>query len=473
MAELFLNVLDLGIRSGGLILAVLIIRLLLRNAPKAFSVCLWGFVGLRLVCPISIERNFAIFSGTALPATAEKIVPSESWNPISQLVYGGSPYDAIVHVAAWIWVLGIAVIVLYSAATWIHLHWNIREAVPFGNHVFLCDHIRTPFILGVLRPRIYLPSDLAPEDIPCVLAHENAHLYRKDHWWKPLGFLLLTVYWFHPLVWVGYLLLCRDIEFACDERVLSTSGTDLRKAYASALVHCSMSRRMVSACPLAFGECNVADRVRAILHYRKPSKRIVITAGMLCLTVAVGCLTVPVQSADVPDEMQQVLMEQIHEFYQTPHARWNAICTDLRVMDLRRTDDLCTVYAWVLYEEFDTYGSFDSDTAAYMPTVITVSLEDGTYRVEEYWTPRDGASYLPDILRKFPPSLWSDAMNPMKYYEELNLALGQQLKTALPEKIEEVDAYFKPLVEQERKRFEEEQKAFENIRQSEDNPPTP
>lgn len=463
MEQLFLNILDLGLNSSSLILIVMVLRLFLKKAPKGVSVWLWGFVGLRLICPISIERSFSLFPTTAVPSMLSgpqtaPVTPAESWNPISALVYGDSPYQSTVHAVAVIWIIGMAVMLLYTSHSWFRLHRKVQESVPFQDQFRLCDHIQTPFILGFFHPRIYLPSNLAPEDFSCVLAHERSHLCRKDHWWKPIAFLILNVYWFHPLVWISYLLLCRDIEFACDERVLSTVGPERKKAYASALVHCSMPRKAISACPLAFGECNVKARIQAILHYRRPPRWIVVTAMLLCLTVGAGCLTVPVRAVELPNGMDGFLKSQVEQFYKTSQAPWNAICSDLHIMDVRQSNEEYTVYAWVLYEEFHTDGTFEPDTAAYMPTVITVSFDHDSFELTDYRAPRAGIHYLPDILRTFPVSLWSDAMNPMKHYDELNLLLGQELKTSLPEKQAEMDAYYDALIEQEQQLWEEEQK---------------
>lgn len=154
------------------------------------------------------------------------------------------------------------------------------------NGAFLCDNIESPFILGIFRPKIYLPSNLDDRQIDCVLAHENAHLKRLDYLWKPIGFLILSVYWFHPLCWIGDILLCRDIELACDEKVITKTDADYKKEYSETLLSCSASRPGVSACPLAFGEVAVKERIRGVLNYRKPAFWVIVTAGIVCVVTS-------------------------------------------------------------------------------------------------------------------------------------------------------------------------------------------
>ena len=222
--------------------------------------------------------------GTSLAAT-----PMNSVNPMQIILYLGGI----------IWTVGIAILLLYGLISYLRLRRKVAEAIPYEKNTWLCDQVKTPFILGVFRPRIYLPSGLNEEETAYVLAHEHAHLKRKDHLWKPLGFLLLTVYWFNPLVWVAYILLCRDIEAACDEKVISDMAMTEKKAYANALVSCSMQRRLILACPLAFGEVGVKERVKGVLNYRKPAFWIIVAALIACVVIAVCFLTNP--KDDGPD----------------------------------------------------------------------------------------------------------------------------------------------------------------------------
>jgi len=196
-------------------------------------------------------------------------------------------------VFAMIWLFGIVSMLLYTAISYLRIYRQVRESAPLSENVRVCDRIDSPFILGIVRPKIYLPSDIDTADRVFVLAHERAHLKRLDHVWKPLGFLLLSVYWFHPLLWVAYILLCKDIEYACDEKVIKELGAEQKKNYSTALINCSVSRKMISACPLAFGETGVKGRVKSVLHYKKPTFWIIIASVVICAVLAVCFLTNP------------------------------------------------------------------------------------------------------------------------------------------------------------------------------------
>lgn len=204
-------------------------------------------------------------------------------------------------IAAIVWLVGIGIMLLYTAISYISVYRRVKESAPLKDKVRVCDRIDSPFILGMLRPRIYLPSDISITDREYVIAHEKAHLKRLDHIWKPLGFLLLSVYWFHPLLWVAYILLCKDIEFACDEKVIKELGAEQKKTYSTALINCSVSRKMISACPLAFGENGVKGRVKSVLHYKKPAFWILVASVLVCVVMAVCFLTNPKSKEETPE----------------------------------------------------------------------------------------------------------------------------------------------------------------------------
>ncbi len=208
-------------------------------------------------------------------------------------------------VLAIIWLSGFGLMLVYTGFSYFLIYRKVAESVPYAKNVRVCDSIDSPFILGIIRPRIYLPSDIAEDDRKYVLSHERAHLKRLDHIWKPLGFLLLSIYWFHPLLWVAYILLCKDIEYACDEKVIKELGIEQKKPYSTALINCSVSKKMISACPLAFGENGVKGRVKSVLHYKKPAFWIILASVVLCVVLAVCFLTNPNrkknQKKDIPN----------------------------------------------------------------------------------------------------------------------------------------------------------------------------
>ncbi|MBQ3087112.1 MAG: hypothetical protein IJC45_07245 [Clostridia bacterium] len=312
MENVFLQLLNMSITASWIVLAVLILRLFLRKAPKAVSCALWALVGVRLVFPFSVESVFSLIPSretvpqdillsptpnvhTGIPAFNSVVNPviEQAFAP-----YPGSsanPLQIVTAVACIVWAVGVVGLWLYAAISYFRLHRLTRESIATEKNVFVCDRIDTPFILGVLKPRIFLPSSMEQADVSHVLAHERAHLQRHDHWWKPLGFLLVSVYWFNPVLWVAYVFLCRDIELACDEKVIRICGEQIKKDYSTALINCSVSRKSLAACPLAFGEVGVKGRIKAVLHYKKATVWVLIAAVLLSCVAAVCLLTDPVQ----------------------------------------------------------------------------------------------------------------------------------------------------------------------------------
>ena len=316
MEAIFLKILNMSITASWLVLAIVILRLILKKAPKAISVFMWALVGVRLICPFSFESILSLIPSaetvpqdiiyseapaihSGVPIFNSTVNPIISENLAPEVGVSVNPMQIIAFVASVIWIVGIVAMVLYTVVSYFRIHRKVREAVPYQENIWLCDHIDTPFILGVIRPRIYLPSNMNEQDIEYVIAHEKAHLKRHDHWWKPLGFLLLTVYWFNPILWIAYILLCKDIELACDEKVIKDMGSEIKKPYSEALINCSVPRKMISACPLAFGEVGVKGRVKSVLNYKKPAFWIIVVAVVASIVVAVCFLTNPKQDTEL------------------------------------------------------------------------------------------------------------------------------------------------------------------------------
>ena len=297
----FSLVLTMSLSASWIAAAVLVLRLCLKRAPKWVNVLLWGIVAVRLVLPVSIESPLSL-----LPRT-EAILPAVTAQPIqagTAPAVGGAAAIASgaamrsqpgrTTILAWVWLVGIAVLLLYTWISTQRLRRKVREAVRLQGNIYETEHIASPFVLGVLRPRIYLPYHMDSRDREQVIAHEQAHLRRGDHVWKPLGFLLLTIHWFNPLLWLSYVLLCRDIELACDEKVIKNLSCGQRADYMQALVTCSVNRRRIAACPLAFGEIGVKERVRSVMNYKKPTFWIILLAVAACVVLAVCFLTNPI-----------------------------------------------------------------------------------------------------------------------------------------------------------------------------------
>ena len=316
MAAVFLKLLNLSISASWLVLAVLVLRLISKRSPKWVNVLLWGIVALRLVLPFSIESALSLIPSaeTVSPAvvqfapaptiTSGVSVIDNAVNPSLSEHFAAVPTASVnplyvwTEIAGWVWLIGLGAMLLYALASYLRLRRRVSVSLPIQDHIYLCDAISSPFILGVVKPHIYLPSGLDEVQRQNVLSHERAHLARRDHWWKPLGFALLAVYWFNPVLWLAYTLLCRDIELACDERVIRTMDESAVKTYSTVLLACSMPRKAVITCPLAFGEVGVKERVKNALHYKKPAFWVVAASVAVCVVVAVCFLTNPPTDTD-------------------------------------------------------------------------------------------------------------------------------------------------------------------------------
>lgn len=338
MSRIFSGVLQMSIAAAWMILVVMVLRLLLKRAPKWVNLVLWGLVGLRLVCPFVPESRFSLMpklpilsgylygnmignpAGNAFRADTLQTGTNFS-NNISQVALDGSMGAAgsgmggvfgitgsgirvfgtgVWRIPEWLlsiftilWLAGVILFTGYAIYSYARVRRQVAEAMWLRENLWICDEVKSPFILGLRKPKIYLSSSTDEVLYPYVIAHEQAHLKRGDQWWKPLGFLILAIHWFQPFVWAAYLLFCNDLELACDESAVKKLNPQERKDYSYALLSCSMQRRLVTVCPLAFGEVGVKKRVKEILNYKKPTFWVVFAAAAVCVIVAVCFLTNP------------------------------------------------------------------------------------------------------------------------------------------------------------------------------------
>lgn len=300
----------MSMAASWLILAVIILRLALKRIPKSMRCLLWALVAVRLICPFNMESALSLIPNpepisrealyekspkidSGIKVFDETVGVSISESLTADLGNSVNPLQVVIIAGSYVWVVGVIAMALYACITYHRIRKQVRFAVAVKYNQYICDDIGTPFILGVIRPRIYLSSSLEKENLEHVIAHENAHIKRLDYLWKPLGFAILTIYWFNPLVWIAYVMLCRDIELACDEKVIRELSVQGKKAYSEALFTCSMSRRMVLACPLAFGEIGVRQRIQSVLHYKKPVFWMIVITALVTVIVAVCFLTNP------------------------------------------------------------------------------------------------------------------------------------------------------------------------------------
>ena len=328
MTELFLNIVNRSISAGWLILAVLVLRLLLKKAPRWVHVLLWGIVAVRLLCPFSMESALSLVPSaetippeimmdpaptihTGFPAINSAVNPVIQQSFAPEPVASANPLQIWIPICACIWVTGAALLLAYAAISYGRLRRKVRTAVLLGDNLFQSEAVSSPFVLGVIKPKIYLPSHMDSRTLEPVIAHEQAHIRRKDHWWKLLGFLLLAIHWFNPLLWLAYGLLCRDIELACDETVIRELDHQQRADYSQALLACSIRHRSITACPLAFGEVGVKERVKSVLTYRKPAFWVILLAVLVCLITAVCFLTNPRPNSIADMEVHSEILQNV------------------------------------------------------------------------------------------------------------------------------------------------------------------
>lgn len=318
MSALFIDFLNISITASYIIIAVILLRLIFPKIPKKFFCILWAIAGIRLVFPFSIESVFSLIPSTetvpqdivfshspaihsGIPALNSTVNPIISQSFAPNVTASANPLQIITEIASFIWITGIAAIVIYGIISYIRVKKTVTGAILKSDNIWQSENVVSPFILGVFKPKIYIPFGMDGETADYVIAHEKAHLKRRDHWIKPLGFLIFAVYWFNPLVWAAYILLCKDIEIACDEKVVSQMNAESRKEYATALLECAVNRRRIAACPLAFGETGLKERIKGVMNYKKPAFWVIILAVIACIVAAVCFLTNPKTTEDYVD----------------------------------------------------------------------------------------------------------------------------------------------------------------------------
>ncbi|RXE57849.1 M56 family metallopeptidase [Acetivibrio mesophilus] len=331
MGELFLSVLNMSLTASYVILCVILARLILKKAPKFISYALWGVVAFRLIIPFSFESMFSLMprnmnaapiphdiiyqqspkidSGIeVIDSFVSKSLPSPS---IGESV---NPLQIFAIIGAYIWILGIVALLIYSFASVLKLKRQLKSAQLIEKNIFEAKNLKTPFVLGILNPKIYLPVGLDANERRYILRHEQVHLERKDHIIKILAFLILSIHWFNPLVWIAFRLMSKDMELSCDERVLKEMNEDIKKPYATSLLSLATGRHILNGSPLAFGEGNVKDRIKNVLNYKKPTFWLIGTALVVAIAVGVGLLTNPASAKPDDDSLLSQLLKNKTEY---------------------------------------------------------------------------------------------------------------------------------------------------------------
>lgn len=397
----FSAVLNASIAASWLILIVLLFRFLLKKAPKWSHVMLWGLVALRLLIPFPLESRFSLIPsaetipGELLRAEGARLHQPMQLEIISNPVYSGGfssklnqSVDQIqisMVLFTGIWILGICIMLLYTLISYLRLHRKLRTAIRFQGNIYQSEQIGVPFVLGFFRPQIYLPFSLEKETFAYVIAHEQAHIRRRDYWWKLLGFILLAVHWFNPLMWLSYILLCRDIELACDEKVIRKLDERQRADYSQSLLSCSVNRKRIAACPLAFGEVGVKERVRAVLNYQKPTFWIVGIIILVCIVAAAGFLTNPKEEFDLSEKGGSESLEEAAYYMELsyPEMKFRDMEAERREVLLAEYEGLLEGYTFFARESEDgtcayILGIFFGETSE-NPLYLMNNVEVGDY----------------------------------------------------------------------------------------------
>lgn len=322
MEGIFVKLLNMSVSASGFILIAVLLRALLKRSPKWIHCLLWGLVAVRLVCPLSFESSFSLapradFVETKLGVQREDGRYMNSATDVSKVLNddldnaqnknlankGNADRQGDWKKISWTWFVGAVLLLSYAAISYLRFRKKVQASVRLRDGIYVCDNIRTPFILGVIRPGIYLPSDMDEVQTDNVIAHERAHLSRLDHVWKPLGYCLLAVYWFNPLCWLAYVLFCRDMELACDEKVICDMDVEDKKVYSRVLLSFSDPSHRIAAGPLAFGEIGVKKRIQSVLNYRKPAFWMVGLAILALVVTSLCFLTNPKAAKDPAQTM--------------------------------------------------------------------------------------------------------------------------------------------------------------------------
>ena len=457
MEQIFLTLLNISITASWIVLAVVLLRFVLKKAPKWTICLLWAIVGLRLIMPFSLESVFSLLPDKEVidPGTYQV---QTGFDPIDNVVNSyldthsnpaasnpDAPAPSLpepststdpISVISQVWLAGVVLMALYSVGSWLLLRRRVAEAIPFKKGIYFCDRVDSAFILGVIRPRIYLPFNLSANQIEHIVCHEQAHLTRRDHLWKPLGFVLLSIYWFNPVMWLAYILLCRDIELACDEKAIRYMDTQTKQGYSETLLACSTSRRMITACPVAFGEVGIKGRIKSVADYKRPAFWVIVIALICCIAVAVCFLTDP---AETPDVFDLTLADQekdaLVETYYTWRSTQQGVYYKLAWADFSDTAEKGPTYSG--YRYYGTFGDcivwFRGDVKG---TATEVKIADSTFKHPcnaDYYVNKDNTLYT--LQQAYEQGLISaaDVAAVAKNHADYNAAAAENPKAALME----------------------------------------
>ncbi len=424
MTELFVKILNMSITASYLIAVVLLIRILAKRIPRRYIGLLWILAAIRLVLPFELESAVSLIpSGRTVTkdimtdyipridsgiGTIDSSVNAAMANAGAVTTASANPMQVYMGILSVIWIAGIVVFLLLCVISYVRLDYRLVNAKPQQGRIYRCDEIATPFVLGIFKPKIYLPGSIG-EEFDHVVAHEEAHIRRFDHVTKPLAYLILMLHWFNPLVWIGFIMYCRDLEMACDERVVRAMTVEERKEYASALLNCSAKQSVLSICPLAFGEIGVRSRISKVLHFNKPTKVILAVTATLIIVIAVCFMTSPASlkttGIKLDANMEQAVVDGLLSEKYDGDGPIECSVEGHVVLGTEEKDAVTKVYAIVSTAK---YGFFDDrflekGDLTETPAVIYLTKNKGKYHFQKIEYPDGGTAYeraLKEIFQK-------------------------------------------------------------------------
>ncbi|SHK80085.1 M56 family metallopeptidase [Desulforamulus aeronauticus] len=416
LSALFLKVLNMSITSSYVILFVMIARLFLKKAPKIFSYTLWAVVLFRLLCPFSFSSAFSFLKAVTPSSGKMDYISSDvgmmvqpqietgidkvnsivnSSLPAATPYASANPMQIIMFILSVIWVLGVLILVIYSVSSYFLLKQKVSTAMLLQDNIFECENIATPFVLGIINPKIYLPIGLSQTEKSFILRHEQTHIRRLDYIIKPFAFLVLCVHWFNPLVWISFVLMSRDMEMSCDEQVIKELGTEIKKDYSASLLFLAVNRGMINGSPLSFGETGVKGRIKNVLNYQRPTLWVIVAGVIVVAAMVIGLASNPNAAASDNDAWDRVS-------YFTPDAKQ---AMEIYIKALRESDYL-TQLSLAHAEPFDPKGQEIWDTIKI--NHVKVIKEDVRENKACYWLELDIKDGGNSAFEKgvFPRWLW-------------------------------------------------------------------
>lgn len=424
MSEVFLKVFNMSITASWVVLAVLVFRLVFKKAPKWTRCLLWGIVALRLIFPFSIQSMFSLIpSAQTIPDT---FITEPQFNVNSGISRVDSPVNGflddryaegvtvpadngknITGIIGYIWIVGTILLLIFAVISYLSLMRQVRASVKYKDNIYICDDISSPFILGIIKPKIFIPSGLSDVQKNHILAHESAHIRRRDYLIKPLAFVLMSVYWFNPVLWFAYYLLCRDIELACDEKVFKSMSEDEIADYSQTLLDFSASKRIITVCPVAFGETGVKQRIKNALNYKKPAVIIITAAVIVSIIAAVCFLTDPFEKQEYNEKIDPLLDKAVSEIIleNNKDGFYNEEFISEGHIIMGTEENNGTLKAYVL-EEVNSYcfiNGYFTDNGGFLDGVVMTFDHSGSeYIYKNTDHTQDGGLLKDSVKRLFP-----------------------------------------------------------------------